>query len=198
MIAVDAGSPFWRQRLIHLAMKEIEGDSVATEKNAEDPCFWGELALVTQIVACGKVPTFSAGVLAHLSNALVKGLSMMYPRNTTDELAYLMRTSDAIALQELLLAGIIKLMAASPIAMSKYTGSVVSLLLRLLSRETESGVKVLALQVLCMIVSSDSDKPVLLLLKPAVESVLLRTLDHPSAVFRQIVMETRNIWSLLT
>ena len=196
MISVDAGGPFWKQRLMYLTMKEVI--VVSFSHDVEDSMFWGQLALVTQVVACGNVSALSETALTLLADVLVKDLLLMYPRKANDELAHLIATPDVMVLQELVLAGIIKLMGSPTAKMPKYTGALVPAMLRILSRENKSGSKALVLQILCIVCSFENEKAAILTLKPAVESVLLKILDDPSSIFRQMVAETRNYWAVVT
>lgn len=196
MISIDAGGPFWKQRLVHLATKEIKVKSVGNSPGS--PSFWGCLALQAQIVACGNLSALSENSRSGVSNGLVQGLMAMFPRNSNDELRRLSKTPDFIALQELLLAGIIKLLSESKTRMSKEIGRLVPVTLRLLSGDALTGPKVLGLQVVHIACSFESEKAVLVALKPAVESVLFELLDHPSSVFREMVSETRNHWSIVS
>lgn len=198
LISVDAGSPFWRQRLIHLALKEIQDVSISDD--VQNPSFWGQLSLVAQVVACGNLSTMSDSVLSLLENTLTSHLLLMYPRNADEELTQLLVTPDLVEVQELVLAGIVKLIGYPRANTSKYVGTLIPAVLRLLScaNETVIGSKALALQILCLICSFDNEKALVVRFKPAVDSILVQALDHPSAAFRQMVAETRNHWAVLT
>jgi hypothetical protein len=198
LISVDYGGPFWKQRLLHLTLKELK--AFVAPSDVTDPSFWGRLALVAHVIACGNISAISKSMQSMLVNMLMSDLLLIYPTDVTDELAQLMVTPDIMALQELVLAGIIKLAESARPEVSKYVASLLPAMLRILSRGilTGCGSMALALQVLCTVCTFEDEKATLLAFKPAVESVLLQILDHPLCAFRQMVAETRNYWAILT
>ena len=197
LISVDYGGPFWKQRLLHMALKELEAFVPTPDVN--DPSFWGRLALIAHVIVCGNTTAISKSSRSIVVNTLMSDLLLIYPKVVTDQLSQLMVTPDIMALQELVLAGIIKLAESAHMEVSKYVANLLPAILRILSRGnlTGCGSMALALQILCTISTFDDEKAILLAFKPAVESVLLQNLDHPLCAFRQMVAETRNYWAIV-
>jgi hypothetical protein len=183
MISIDAGGTLWKQRVIHMALKEVKDSSSAAIMDNADPAFWGTLSLFGYIVAFSNLSGMSEVSIGMMIKTLIRGAIMLSVSDGKSP-------RDA----ELVLAAVVSLMQLLPEKMKGYVSTLVPAALRFLNGNASVGEKVVSLQLLCTV--SHRFRNEVSHLKPAVESVLQRMTDHPSSIMRSMVSVTINAWKI--
>lgn len=193
MVSCKFGSPFWRQRILHIALKAIQNDTFNENVDSFD-CL-GRLSLVCLIAMKAKPSTLSDAILSTLSRTLMKGMVFLFRKNSGNGNSTIPENTECFALQELVFVAAIRLTSCFPKKMGACLDIMVPIALRILSQDKDTGLMILTLQLLHTI-SNQFVEEDLLRFKTAVESILGDLCDHPLSMFRQMVVETRNLWSL--
>jgi len=200
MLSVNAGSPFWRQRIIFKIIPVVM-KVVKQEAQSHNPPPSGALA-VCSILSCFPSSLLNEENSKQITPMLIAGL--VHLSKHVDEMTQTESlSSNVLDVLGLTLVGFVKILSEEHLSngLGRFIGVIISSLLRLSTREicSESYYpkQLFALQCLENVARAPVSRNTKLRERDQVVAELSTVVDHPSVIIRQAVVHVRNMWYTL-
>jgi hypothetical protein len=207
MISTEDGGPFWRQRLVHMALRHLRQASNGLDTKSMlsaaslTPTEIGCLLTACFVIASSGATSLGEESLNALADRIMLDFCRIYAEGSETNETIISLGSQMYSVKEMVLAAVVKLMAVAPATVAKYNSTLVPSLLHAYNDSfaknpmMSAPCKILALQGLVNAISFlEHAKSTLLALKPVVVSVLSSDTDNSSSIIRQAAIDTRNAW----
>ena len=206
MLSVQNGGPFWRQRMIHIALPLVlaasKASSTSTVSAVSGPPI-GSLVAATHIVCCTPLMVIGEKRAQELINMIARGFVEFANARTLDDGNSSSSPKHFEGWNDLmagLLASMLKLLSSNSDAMLPYIAGLIPNYLVVCSASSQPDdipSQLLALQCLVAITHLPSAKRICKAHKITVTSGLGELMDHPSVILRRAAVHARNVWFML-
>ena len=193
MVANRNGSPLWRQKTVHSAIKKLREHGQFTDAPTRPAA-----AMCSHIVIQSQLSTVPKDSCDFLVRAIARGLIKEVSRTSTTESQPTPASQQDAGLVDLLTAASIKLLAAGPSKVKSYAPTFCLCYLRLCTMEVlvGTGPVLLSLQGLTIALGYVTSESGFSDLRNAVVGMTLSLLNHPFGLIRQATLQVRNKWSV--
>ena len=206
MLSVQNGGPFWRQRMIHIALPLVldasKASSTSTVSAVSGPPI-GSLVAATHIVCCTPLVVIGEKRAQELINMIARGFVEFANARTLDSGDSSPSPKHFEGWNDLmtgLLASMLKLLSSNSDAMLPYIAGLIPNYLVVCSASSQPDdipSQLLALQCLVAVTHLPSAKRICKAHKITVTSGLGELMDHPSVILRRAAVHARNVWFML-
>jgi len=206
MLSVQNGGPFWRQRMIQIALPLVldasKASSTSTVSAVSGPPM-GPLIAASHIVCCTPMVVIGEKGAQELINMIARGFVEFANSRTLDDGDSSSPPKHFKGWNDLmtgLLASMLKLLGSNSDAMLPYVAGLIPNFLVVCSASSQADdipSQLLALQCLVAVTHLPSAKRICKAQKVTVTSGLGELMDHPSVILRRAAVHARNVWFML-